>query len=111
MTPSPRIYEHIQLDANGVPSIAGTTMKVVELVMAQIAHGWANWEREYDRVGDWQEADHAIDMLEYVQLYYVPGPGYRSHAQTEAALEAQRARTLAAIVACLRRFCGEDFGT
>jgi uncharacterized protein (DUF433 family) len=33
------VYEHVQLDANGVPLIAGTTMKVVELVMAQQAHG------------------------------------------------------------------------
>src|SRR5260370_11141766 len=41
MTPTPTPYEHIQLDANGVPLIAGTTMKVVELVMAQIAPGWS----------------------------------------------------------------------
>jgi hypothetical protein len=30
-------YEHIQLNGDGVPFLAGTTMKVVELVMAQIA--------------------------------------------------------------------------
>jgi uncharacterized protein (DUF433 family) len=41
MTPTSTTYEHIQLDANGVPLISGTTMKVVELVMAQIAHGWS----------------------------------------------------------------------
>ena len=41
MIPTTTIYEHIQPDANGVPLIAGTTMKVVELVMAQIAHGWS----------------------------------------------------------------------
>jgi len=41
MIPATTIYEHIQLDTNGVPLIAGTTMKVVELVMAQIAHGWS----------------------------------------------------------------------
>ena len=34
-------YEHIRLDANDVPIIAGTTMKVVELVMAQMAYGWS----------------------------------------------------------------------
>jgi hypothetical protein len=70
-----------------------------------------NWEQEYGRVGDWQEADHAIDMLEYVQHYYGPGPGYRSDLQTEADLESQRARTLAAIAVGLQRFCGEDLGT
>ena len=34
-------YEHIILDDGRVPRIAGTTMKVVELVVAQQAHGWS----------------------------------------------------------------------
>ena len=34
-------YHHIHLDDAGTPIIAGTTMKVVELVMAQMAHGWS----------------------------------------------------------------------
>jgi uncharacterized protein (DUF433 family) len=34
-------YPHVDFDANGVPILAGTTMKVVELVMAQRAHGWS----------------------------------------------------------------------
>jgi uncharacterized protein (DUF433 family) len=34
-------YEHIVLDESGVPLIAGTTMKVVELVTAQQAYGWS----------------------------------------------------------------------
>jgi uncharacterized protein (DUF433 family) len=34
-------YEQIRLDEQGVPLIANTTMKVVELVMAQIAYGWS----------------------------------------------------------------------
>jgi hypothetical protein len=33
-------YEHITLDKKGVPFIAGTTMKVVELVAEKIAYGW-----------------------------------------------------------------------
>jgi uncharacterized protein (DUF433 family) len=40
-------YEHIQLDADSVPFIAGTTMKVVELVMAQMAHGWSPEELHF----------------------------------------------------------------
>lgn len=40
-------YEHIQLDATGVPFVAGTTLKVVELVMAQIAHGWSAEELHF----------------------------------------------------------------
>ena len=34
-------YPHIELDARGIPILAGTTMKVVELVMAQRAYGWS----------------------------------------------------------------------
>jgi uncharacterized protein (DUF433 family) len=34
-------YEHVVLDDRRVPHIAGTTMKIVELVTAQQAHGWS----------------------------------------------------------------------
>ena len=34
-------YQHIVLDDGGVPLIAGTTMKVVELVTAHQAYGWS----------------------------------------------------------------------
>jgi uncharacterized protein (DUF433 family) len=40
-------YEHIQLDSEGTPFVAGTTMKVVELVMAQIAYGWSPEELHF----------------------------------------------------------------
>jgi uncharacterized protein (DUF433 family) len=33
-------YKHIQLDQRGVPKIAGSTMKVIELVMAHLSYGW-----------------------------------------------------------------------
>lgn len=34
-------YEHITIDERGVPFIAGTTMKVIELVIEKIAYGWS----------------------------------------------------------------------
>lgn len=34
-------YEHVVLNEAKVPMIAGTTMKVIELVLAQSAHGWS----------------------------------------------------------------------
>jgi len=40
-------YEHVQLDSKGVPVIVGTTMKVVELVMAQMAYGWSPEELHF----------------------------------------------------------------
>jgi uncharacterized protein (DUF433 family) len=40
-------YEHILLDANQVPVIAGTTMKVVELVLDHLAYGWSPEELHF----------------------------------------------------------------
>lgn len=40
-------HKYVQLDDNNVPIIAGTTMKVVELVMAQIAYGWSPEELHF----------------------------------------------------------------
>lgn len=40
-------YEHVEIDARGAPIVSGTTMKVVELVMAQRAHGWSPEELHF----------------------------------------------------------------
>ena len=40
-------YEHIVLDDQGVPLITGTTMKVIELVLEQEAHGWSAEELRF----------------------------------------------------------------
>ncbi len=40
-------YEHIRLDENDVPYIAGTTMKVIELVLAPKAYGWSPEELHF----------------------------------------------------------------
>src|SRR5687768_6832589 len=40
-------YEHIVLDDAGVPVIAGTTMKVIELVVEQAAYGWSPEELHF----------------------------------------------------------------
>ena len=45
--PTTTSYEHIHLDENDAPYIAGTTMKVVELVMAQKAYGWSPEELHF----------------------------------------------------------------
>jgi uncharacterized protein (DUF433 family) len=41
MTLTATEYKYIELDEQQVPYIAGTTMKVVELVEAQHAYGWS----------------------------------------------------------------------
>jgi uncharacterized protein (DUF433 family) len=45
--PATTTYEQIILDKQSVPLIEGTTMKVVELVMAQKAHGWSPEELHF----------------------------------------------------------------
>ena len=64
-------YEHVQLDVSGVPIIVGTNMKVVELVMAQLAHGWSpeelHFQHPYLSLGQIHSAlayywDHKIEL-------------------------------------------------
>jgi uncharacterized protein (DUF433 family) len=40
-------YEHIILDESGVPTIEGTSMKVVELVLETTAYGWSPEELHF----------------------------------------------------------------
>lgn len=40
-------YEHIVINENRVPIVAGTTMKVVELVAEKIAYGWSPEELHF----------------------------------------------------------------
>ena len=41
MTLTTTEYKHIQVNEHNVPIIAGTTMKVIELIEAQQAYGWS----------------------------------------------------------------------
>jgi uncharacterized protein (DUF433 family) len=40
-------YKHIILDEENVPIIAGTNMKVVELILEKIAYGWSPEELHF----------------------------------------------------------------
>jgi uncharacterized protein (DUF433 family) len=40
-------YEHIVLDENDVPIIAGTNMKVIELILEKSAYGWSPEELHF----------------------------------------------------------------
>lgn len=69
-------YEHVQLDAQGVPTIVGMNMKVVELVMAQLAHGWSpeefHFQHPYLSLGQIHSAlayywDHKSELDEDIE--------------------------------------------
>ncbi|WP_193197405.1 DUF433 domain-containing protein [Nostoc sp. MG11] len=41
MTLTTTEHKYVQLDERGIPIIAGTTMKITELIEAQMAYGWS----------------------------------------------------------------------
>lgn len=56
-------FPHVDV-SSGVPQIAGTTMKVVELVMAQRAHGWSPEEIHF------QHPDLSMAQIHAALAYY-----------------------------------------
>ena len=64
-------YEHIIIEENGVPTIEGTSMKVVELVLETVAYGWSpeelHFQHPYLSLGQIHSAlayywDHAEEL-------------------------------------------------
>lgn len=64
-------YEHITFNEKGAPIIAGTTMKVVEIVTEKIAYGWSpeelHFQHPYLAMGQIHSAlayyyDHADEL-------------------------------------------------
>lgn len=47
MLPTKTAYEHVVIDERGVPVLAGTGTKVVEIVLDQQAYGWSAEEIHY----------------------------------------------------------------
>jgi uncharacterized protein (DUF433 family) len=62
--PAPVEYAHISHDEKGVPFVTGTTMKVVELVMAQRAYGWSPEELHF------QHPDLSLGQIHSALAYY-----------------------------------------
>lgn len=57
-------YQHVVLDDAGVPHIAGTTMKVIELVLDQSAYGWSPEELRF------QHAYLSLGQIHSALAYY-----------------------------------------
>jgi hypothetical protein len=85
--------------------------RVVSAHQRDVTRSLADWEQEYARVQNKQDAVRAVAMLRYARAYYVPDDGYRGDPQTEAALESQRQRTMASIAHALEEYSGKDYGT
>lgn len=57
-------YEHIMLNEAHVPMIAGTTMKVIELVLDHLAYGWSPEELHF------QHPDLTLGQIHSALAYY-----------------------------------------
>ena len=58
------IYPHVEFDEKGNPVLSGTTMKIVELVMAQRAHGWSPEELHF------QHPELSLGQIHSALAYY-----------------------------------------
>src|SRR5215213_2980471 len=57
-------YPYVDRDDHGNPIIAGTTMKIVEFVMAQRAHGWSPEELHF------QHPNLTLSQIHSALAYY-----------------------------------------
>lgn len=94
-------YEHIELDDNRVPSIIGTTMKVVELVVEQQAYGWSpeelHFQHPYLTLGEIHSAlafywDHREELDRDIHRRIERIDGLRSENQPSDLIERLRDR-------------------
>jgi uncharacterized protein (DUF433 family) len=69
-------YEHVVLSEDQVPIIAGTTMKITELILDKIAYGWSPEELQFQhphlKLGQIYSAlayysDHQEELDEIIQ--------------------------------------------
>jgi hypothetical protein len=70
----------------------------------------AEFGDEYSTITDDASAIRAAEVVAYMSWYYVPAPGYRGPADVEAALEAQRRKSIDRVVASLERYTGLKYG-
>ena len=92
-------YEHIALNEDRFPSIVGTTMKVVELVVEQQAYGWSpeelHFQHPYLTLGQIHSAlayywDHRKELDEDIQRRLERVEGLRSEYQPRELVERLR---------------------
>jgi uncharacterized protein (DUF433 family) len=57
-------YPHVEFDSAGIPILAGTTMKIAELVMAQRAYGWSPEEIHF------QHPSLSLSQIHSALAYY-----------------------------------------
>lgn len=72
-------YEHIVLSESGIPLIAGTTMKVIALILEQQAYGWSAEELHF------QHPELSLGQIHSALAYY-----WDHQAELDADIERRR---------------------
>jgi uncharacterized protein (DUF433 family) len=94
-------YEHVVLNEGRVPIIAGTTMKVTELVVEQQAYGWSpeelHFQHPYLTLGQIHSAlayywDHREELDRDIQSRLGRAEGLRSKNQPAQLVERFKAQ-------------------
>jgi uncharacterized protein (DUF433 family) len=94
-------YEHIVLNDAGVPLIAGTTMKVVELVTSHQAYGWSpeelHFQYPYLSLGQIYSAlayywDHKDELDADMERRYAQAEAWRAEGNPPELLARLKAR-------------------
>jgi len=79
-------YEHIAFDSEGVPVIAGTKTKVIELVVERKAYGWSpeevHFQHQYLTLGQIYSAlayyeDHRVELDKDIDLRFDKAAKFR----------------------------------
>lgn len=96
-------YEHIELNEDHIPTISGTRMKVVELVVEQQAYGWSpeelHFQHSYLTLGQIHSAlayywDHREELDLDIQRRLERAEELRGVFQPPELVERLRAREL-----------------
>ena len=89
----------------GVPALIDYLGKAtVAIHQRDVTRSLNEWGAEYSQISSERDAGRAREMMDYIKTYYVPSDGYRADPATEAALEAQRKRTIDQITSSLNEW-------
>ena len=68
------------------------------------------WRDDFEEISSEAQAFDAIEMYEYISIYYTAGEGYFSSEKMSSKLEHQRRQSLDTIITSLEDFTGLQYG-
>jgi hypothetical protein len=94
----------------GTAAVTWIEHAVVRMHQTSVAKSLRELGTDYSHIQNDQDAFRAVDSLRCMEQYYLPSDGYRSDPSTEAALQTERSKAMAAVIESLERYTGEHHG-